>query len=154
MDSNDQPQERVLIEDYHGPASHLPPSAPTNAQITADTKHEPGAVSNTTLTSLAIDWTLDLATLGVVISAAAAIGLLPTVFVSLAFKFPSYNIPIDSIKATSYGEFIAAIAIIGFLICTVADFRYRTSLRPAAALLRSRIGLVLSALAFIVVLFG
>lgn len=154
MDSNDQPQERVLIQDYLDPATGLPPSAPINTHITAETKQEPDTVSHTALTLSAIDWTLALATLGAVFSVVAVSGLLPTIFVSLIFKFPEYNISIDNIKDSSYGEIIAAIAIIGFLLCTVGDFLYRRSQRPSAVLFRSCIGLVLSALAPIVVLFG
>ncbi len=154
MDSNDQPQERVVIEDYRGPASQLPPPAPANAQITAETKQQPGAVSQTAPTSLDRDWPMTLATTGALLGI-GVVGWLCVFIISTSFhQNLNSHILLHVIIDSFVGAFIVGIAIIGFILCATSLFHYHTSQRPAAVLSRSRVGLVLSILALLVVLFG
>ncbi len=154
MDSNDQPQERVLIEDYPGPAAGLPPSTPNNVQITAETKHEPGAVTQTAITSLAIDRTLGLATLGMQLSMGAVGGLCPVTYLYLFQQNPSLRFHPHDIIVSWFGALIVGMALLSFIMCAISLFRDHTFQRPAAVVSRGKIGLVLSSLALMVIVVG
>jgi hypothetical protein len=148
-------QDRVVIEDYRGPASVLPPPASSDAQITAlpETKQKPETSSQT---ADAKSWPLTLSVLGFACGSGAVGGLLPAFIATINRPLSSSTSPssLHYVLFSLLGVLIICLAIIGFILSTIALFRYRSARSQDHVLGRSLIGLVLNGLALLVILLG
>ncbi len=145
--------ERVVIEDYRGPAADMPQSVPQDRQIAAspDTKPKLDTISQADESASAVDWPAALAKLGVMIGGGAAGGLLLPLFSLITL--PSSHRHFDSVLPGT-GVFLVAIAILGFAISTMALLYCRSSRNARVTQFGGRLGLALSSLALLIAALG
>jgi hypothetical protein len=147
-----------VIEDYWGPVSMLPPSAPTNAQIASVTGTKQELV--TAFQAHRTIWPLALSTLGAACGG-IAFGVL---FYSSIFPvtnedprqfYMMINLGLRNILYNQLAAALVGLAIIlGFTLCILSLLRSRFTPNPRFVLRISWIGIVLSSLALLMIILG
>lgn len=136
-------RDQVVIEDYRGPITELPPSTLTDAQIVAvpEVKEGKSSASPVSTTSSVVADTL--ARLGMGLSAASVLILA----IPLGYGHsPTLYMPFER-----FWILTLCLAIPGFAISALSLFRYRAA-KPSTVLIRSGIGLLLGIIALLLVL--